>query len=59
MCLLTDWCLSFPVAQLAGHPIQRPTTPEVSHEEVLEVGKQKAEVMKALVAQIIDTMPKA
>ncbi|EIM87429.1 inosine guanosine and xanthosine phosphorylase family protein [Stereum hirsutum FP-91666 SS1] len=46
-------------AELAGRPIQRPTTPEVSHEEVLEVGRQKAEVMKALVAKIIETIPKA
>lgn len=51
--------LVFFLVQLAGRPIQRPTTPEVSHEEVLEVGKQKAEVMKALVAKIIETIPKA
>lgn len=49
----------FLLVQLAGRPIQRPATPEVSHEEVLEVGRQKAEVMKALVAKIIEIIPKA
>lgn len=45
--------------QLAGTSIERPQTPTVSHEEVLEVGKLKADVMKSLVAQIIATLPAA
>jgi purine-nucleoside phosphorylase len=33
--------------------LERPPTPTVSHEEVLEVGRSKAEVMRRLVEQII------
>jgi len=40
-------------AELAGIALERPPTPTVSHEEVLEVGKSKAEVMRRLVEQII------
>ena len=47
---MADVCLAM---QLAGKPIQRAKEAEVSHEEVLAVGKQKAEVMKALVAKLI------
>lgn len=39
--------------QLAGIALERPPTPTVSHEEVLEVGRSKAEVMRRLVEQII------
>lgn len=46
-------------AELAGTSIERPQTPTVSHEEVLEIGKLKADVMKNLVAQIIATLPAA
>jgi purine nucleoside phosphorylase len=33
--------------------LERPSTPTVTHEEVLEVGKAKAEVMRRLVERII------
>jgi purine-nucleoside phosphorylase len=33
--------------------LERPPTPTVSHEEVLQVGKLKAEVMRRLVERII------
>ena len=33
--------------------LERPPTPTVSHEEVLEVGKSKAGVMRRLVEQIV------
>ncbi|KAH9912575.1 uncharacterized protein B0H18DRAFT_889727 [Fomitopsis serialis] len=41
-------------AELAGRTIERVQEVEVSHEEVLSVGKQKAEAMKALVAKLIE-----
>lgn len=41
-------------AQLSGKFTQRAKEVEVSHGEVLAVGKQKAEVMKALVAKLIE-----
>ncbi|KAA1471987.1 inosine guanosine and xanthosine phosphorylase family protein [Dentipellis sp. KUC8613] len=44
-------------AEIAGQNIERPATPTISHEEVLAVGKQKAAVMKDLVARIITTLP--
>ncbi|KAH9983121.1 hypothetical protein BJV77DRAFT_954694 [Russula vinacea] len=40
-------------AELAGMALERPPTPTVSHEEVLQVGKLKAEVMRRLVERII------
>lgn len=43
-------------SQLAGKPSERPPTQTVSHEEVLTVGRQKAEVMKNLVEQIIENI---
>ncbi|THH12763.1 hypothetical protein EW146_g7383 [Bondarzewia mesenterica] len=46
-------------AELIGRPIERPQTPTVSHEEVLIVGKQKAGVMKDLVAGIIASLRNA
>ena len=39
--------------QIAGEKVDRPPTPKVSHEEVLHMGKEKAEVMKRLVQTII------
>jgi purine-nucleoside phosphorylase len=39
--------------QLAGKPIQLPPAHVVSHEEVLAVGKAKAEVMRQLVETIV------
>jgi hypothetical protein len=33
--------------------LERPVTPTVSHEEVLEVGRSKAEVMRRLVEKIV------
>ncbi|KAH6910609.1 inosine guanosine and xanthosine phosphorylase family protein [Coprinopsis sp. MPI-PUGE-AT-0042] len=41
-------------AELAGRKLEAPDEQVVSHEEVLLVGKEKAEVMKALVAQIVE-----
>lgn len=39
--------------QLAGKPVVLSETPVVSHEEVLRIGKEKANVMRALVETII------
>ncbi|KAI0783277.1 hypothetical protein C8Q75DRAFT_737045 [Abortiporus biennis] len=44
-------------AELAGKPIERPALQTVSHDEVLIVGRQKADVMKDLVARIIELIP--
>jgi len=41
-------------AELAGTPIEKPPVQVVSHEDVLVVGRQKADVMKELVAKIIE-----
>jgi purine-nucleoside phosphorylase len=38
--------------QLAGKPIDAPPAQVVSHEEVLEVGQLKAEVMRQLVEEV-------
>ncbi|CCM04490.1 uncharacterized protein FIBRA_06670 [Fibroporia radiculosa] len=43
-------------AELAGQTVEQPPAAVVSHEEVLAVGKQKAEVMRNLVAQIIELL---
>ncbi|KAI9456079.1 inosine guanosine and xanthosine phosphorylase family protein [Russula earlei] len=40
-------------AELEGKALERPPTPTVSHEEVLEVGKSNAAVMRRLVERII------
>jgi purine-nucleoside phosphorylase len=40
-------------AELAGRPMELPRQSVVSHEEVLAIGRQKAEVMKKLVARIV------
>lgn len=39
--------------------MERPPTPTVSHEEVLAVGKSKAEVVRELVERIIISLPVA
>ncbi|KAG5353609.1 hypothetical protein C0989_004717 [Termitomyces sp. Mn162] len=44
-------------AELAGKPVELPQIPTVSHEEVLAVGKEKAEVMKKLVEGIVTMIP--
>jgi purine-nucleoside phosphorylase len=44
---------------MEGMAVERPPTPTVSHEEVLAVGKSKAEVMRQLVEQIIISLPQA
>jgi purine-nucleoside phosphorylase len=44
-------------AEMEGMAVERPPTPTVSHEEVLAVGKSKAEVMRQLVEQIIISLP--
>ncbi|KAG6860802.1 hypothetical protein C0995_007512 [Termitomyces sp. Mi166 len=43
--------------ELAGKPVELPQTETVSHEEVLAVGKEKAEVMKKLVESIVEMIP--
>ncbi|KAI0089646.1 hypothetical protein BDY19DRAFT_116312 [Irpex rosettiformis] len=45
-------------AELAGKPIPIPPTQVVSHEEVLEIGKQKAEDMRKLVTRMIELLQK-
>ena len=42
------------IGKLAGKPVVRQEEPQVSHEEVLLIGKQKAEVMKSLVEKIVE-----
>ncbi|KAG5728412.1 putative purine nucleoside phosphorylase [Termitomyces sp. T112] len=44
-------------AELSGKPVELPQIPTVSHEEVLAVGKEKAEVMKKLVEGIVAMIP--
>ncbi|KAF8662343.1 hypothetical protein AX16_001187, partial [Volvariella volvacea WC 439] len=44
-------------AELAGKEYKLPEMAAVSHEEVLEIGRQKAEVMKALVKQVVELLP--
>ncbi|KAH7882986.1 nucleoside phosphorylase domain-containing protein [Phlebopus sp. FC_14] len=41
-------------AELSGKPIHLPPTETASHEEVLAVGKQKAEVMRKLVERVVE-----
>jgi purine-nucleoside phosphorylase len=40
-------------SQLAGKPIKAPPVEVASHEEVLEVGRLKAEVMRQLVEEVV------
>jgi purine-nucleoside phosphorylase len=42
--------------QLPGKPIQVPATPVVSHDEVLEVGRLKAEVMRQIVEEVVGSI---
>ena len=42
---------------MEGLAVERPQTPTVSHEEVLEVGMSKAGVMRQLVERIIISLP--
>ncbi|KAG6915158.1 hypothetical protein DXG01_012975 [Tephrocybe rancida] len=44
-------------AELAGTPMELPVIQTVSHDEVLAVGKEKAEVMKKLVESIVELIP--
>ncbi|KAG5649653.1 hypothetical protein H0H81_002687 [Sphagnurus paluster] len=44
-------------AELAGNPIQLEQAQVVSHEEVLEVGREKAELMKKLVESVVERIP--
>ncbi|KAH7920425.1 hypothetical protein BV22DRAFT_1107678 [Leucogyrophana mollusca] len=44
-------------AELAGQPMQVPEIGTASHEEVLAVGREKAEVMRALVERIVERVP--
>ncbi|EMD36915.1 hypothetical protein CERSUDRAFT_83946 [Gelatoporia subvermispora B] len=45
-------------AELEGRKIEVPPEPVVNHEEVLTVGRLKAQVMKDLVARVIETIPR-
>ncbi len=50
-----DSCTLTPITpQLAGKRVELPALPVVSHEEVIAKGKEKADVMKRLVARIVD-----
>ncbi|KAL6304756.1 nucleoside phosphorylase domain-containing protein [Sparassis latifolia] len=44
-------------AELEGKRIETPESEVASHEEVLAVGKEKAEVMKGFVARVIELIP--
>lgn len=44
-------------AELAGQPVVLPTAQIVSHEEVLAIGKQKAEILKSLVQRVVELLP--
>ncbi|GLB39997.1 putative the purine nucleoside phosphorylases catalyze the phosphorolytic breakdown of the N-glycosidic bond in the beta- (deoxy)ribonucleoside molecules, with the formation of the corresponding free purine bases and pentose-1-phosphate [Lyophyllum shimeji] len=46
-------------AELLGKKIELPKEDVVSHDEVLAVGRQKAEVMKKLVGSIVELIPTA
>ncbi|OCB87324.1 inosine guanosine and [Sanghuangporus baumii] len=45
-------------AELAGKKVELPVEATVSHEEVLETGKAKAEVMRQLIENVIIEIPK-
>ncbi|OCH91156.1 inosine guanosine and [Obba rivulosa] len=45
-------------AELEGRKVETPPEPVVNHEEVLTVGRLKAELMKSLVARIIEMIPR-
>lgn len=45
--------------QLAGKAVARQAEEVVSHEEVLLIGRQKAEVMKSLVEKIVELIASA
>ena len=47
------------LGQLAGKTGVQQAEEVVSHEEVLLIGKQKAEVMKSLVEKIVELIPSA
>ncbi|TDL27850.1 inosine guanosine and xanthosine phosphorylase family protein [Rickenella mellea] len=40
----------------SGQQVERPPTPTVSHEEVLHIGKEKAELMRLLVEDIVNSI---
>lgn len=44
-------------AELAGQRVELPSMETASHEEVLETGRQKAEVMRSLVERIVEFIP--
>lgn len=44
-------------AELAGQRVELPSMETASHEEVLETGRQKAEVMRSLVERIVELVP--
>lgn len=44
------------IKQLAGKPIAPPPSQVVSHEEVLTVGQQRAQVMKKLVKGVVERL---
>lgn len=50
-------CAELP--QLAGKPVPPPDTTIATHEEVIAVGQQKAEVMRSLIEKIVELIPKA
>jgi purine-nucleoside phosphorylase len=44
-------------SQLAGRPISTEDAQTVSHEEVLAVGSEKAEIMKSLIQRVVELLP--
>lgn len=44
------------VFQLAGRPLVALATETVSHDEVLVIGREKAEVMKGLVQRVVELL---
>jgi purine-nucleoside phosphorylase len=49
----------FSTSQLAGRKGNEAPDAVVSHEEVLQVGRQKAEVMRQLVEKVVELVPSA
>ncbi|KAI0034781.1 inosine guanosine and xanthosine phosphorylase family protein [Vararia minispora EC-137] len=43
-------------AEISGQTIERPSTPKVSHEEVLETGKKRGELMKNLIEKLVSSL---
>jgi purine-nucleoside phosphorylase len=49
--------MSHDAKQLAGKRVELPVADVVSHDEVLEIGKAKGEVMMKLVERVVGSIP--